>query len=311
MNPNELTVPPLHDVDLKHLRLFKAVVECGGLSAAEELTGMGVSAISRQLSDLEVRLGAPLCRRGRSGFQLTTEGEATYQAALRLFDSVDEFRATVAAVKGEIGGEVGIWLIDHCISPANQHFSEALRRYSTDHPKVQLSLNVAGPQDVERAVAERKAALGITFCKSDLPGLRYHVVGAEDASLYCGRGHPAFGLDTTAARACLSASPSRVRRGYLADDHLAEQLPGPAGPVSYHIDATVLLLLTGLHVGIVPDLIAQPLIASGQLYRLPLPEFQTCRPLFLVTRAARGSSRAVDLMFDSLAAALAAGAGTP
>ena len=46
----------LADIDLKLLRVFKTVVECGGFSAAEVELNIGRSAISRQMSDLETRL---------------------------------------------------------------------------------------------------------------------------------------------------------------------------------------------------------------------------------------------------------------
>ena len=47
----------LHDVDLRHLRVFVAIVECGGLSAAEAKLNLSRSTISARLADLEVRLG--------------------------------------------------------------------------------------------------------------------------------------------------------------------------------------------------------------------------------------------------------------
>ena len=45
------------DFDIRLLRIFRSVVECGGLSAAETVLGIGRSAISQQMSDLEQRLG--------------------------------------------------------------------------------------------------------------------------------------------------------------------------------------------------------------------------------------------------------------
>ncbi|MEF0942406.1 LysR family transcriptional regulator [Rhizobium sp. BR 362] len=53
-----------------------SVVECGGLSAAEYTLGVGHSAISKHLSDLEARLMVLLCERGRSGFSITPMASA-------------------------------------------------------------------------------------------------------------------------------------------------------------------------------------------------------------------------------------------
>ena len=59
------------DTEIRLLRIFKAVVACGGLAAAELELNIGRSTISRHLRDLEERLGLVLCRRGRAGFALT------------------------------------------------------------------------------------------------------------------------------------------------------------------------------------------------------------------------------------------------
>jgi LysR family transcriptional regulator, transcriptional activator for bauABCD operon len=291
-----LPIPPLHDIDIKHLRLFKAVVECGGLSAAEEATGLGTSAISKQLSDLETRVGCQLCVRGRSGFQLTAEGQVAYAATLRLLDAIDEFREVLGTAKNEIRGELSIWLIDHsAFTPANP-VSMAIGEFCDRYPQVTLTLNVASPDLVERAVAEKKAALGITICKSNLPSLNYQVVTSESASMYCGRGHAAFGADEHRARQLVEESACYVRRGYLVNETVPLSLSERARTLSHHVEGTLQLLLCGQFVGIVPDHIAEPWVERGKLYRLPVPEWMSERPVFCVTRESLGVVRAADLM---------------
>ena len=90
----ELQTMQVHDVDLRLLRVFVAIVECGGLSAAESRLNIGRSTISAHLSDLEVRLGIKLCKRGRSGFELTETGRVTYQASLELLQQCEAFTST-------------------------------------------------------------------------------------------------------------------------------------------------------------------------------------------------------------------------
>ncbi|MFW8641943.1 LysR family transcriptional regulator [Rhizobium beringeri] len=63
------SVPVLTSVsspDLHLLRVFVAVTEAGGFSAAQLTLNVSQSTISTQMSDLEARLGLKLCRRGRS-----------------------------------------------------------------------------------------------------------------------------------------------------------------------------------------------------------------------------------------------------
>ena len=61
----------ISDMDLRLLRVFRSVVECGGMAAAELELNIATSTISRHIKDLETRLGLTLCRRGRGGFALT------------------------------------------------------------------------------------------------------------------------------------------------------------------------------------------------------------------------------------------------
>ena len=77
------------DFEIRLLRIFRSVVECGGFSAAESVLGIGRSAISLHMSDLEQRLGLRLCQRGRAGFALTEEGREVYQSSLQLFGALE------------------------------------------------------------------------------------------------------------------------------------------------------------------------------------------------------------------------------
>ena len=74
----------LSDMDLRLLRVFRSVVECGGMAAAGLELNIGVSTVSRHIKDLEIRLGLTLCRRGRAGFALSDEGQQIYAETLRL-----------------------------------------------------------------------------------------------------------------------------------------------------------------------------------------------------------------------------------
>ena len=54
----------ISDMDLRLLRVFRTVVDCGGMAAAELELNIGTSTVSRHIKDLETRLGLTLCRRG-------------------------------------------------------------------------------------------------------------------------------------------------------------------------------------------------------------------------------------------------------
>ncbi|MGQ3028986.1 MAG: LysR family transcriptional regulator, partial [Ferrovibrionaceae bacterium] len=68
----------LDTADIRLLRLFMTIVEAGGFAAAQGELNLSLSTISTHVSTLETRLGVVLCKRGRSGFEVTPEGQAVY-----------------------------------------------------------------------------------------------------------------------------------------------------------------------------------------------------------------------------------------
>src|SRR5215831_11099766 len=94
----------LGDIDLRLLRVFKAVADCGGMAAAELELNIAMSTISRHVKDLEERLGLVLCRRGRGGFALTAEGEKVYAAAEQLLSATESFRDSLHDIHRGLGG---------------------------------------------------------------------------------------------------------------------------------------------------------------------------------------------------------------
>jgi DNA-binding transcriptional LysR family regulator len=65
--------------DLTSLAVFRSVVEHRSFLGAQVALGLSQSAVSFHIKGLEQRLGFRLCRRGRSGFELTDRGAIVYE----------------------------------------------------------------------------------------------------------------------------------------------------------------------------------------------------------------------------------------
>ena len=92
----------LYRADLHLLGVFMTVAQCGGFAAAQVTLNVDQSTISRQIGDLERRLGMRLCQRGRAGFHLTDKGRVVYEACQHLSIALESFRTTVGALRGEL-----------------------------------------------------------------------------------------------------------------------------------------------------------------------------------------------------------------
>ena len=58
--PSRAALGQISDMDLRLLRVFRTVVDCGGMAAAELELNIGTSTVSRHIKDLETRLGLVL-----------------------------------------------------------------------------------------------------------------------------------------------------------------------------------------------------------------------------------------------------------
>ena len=82
-------------MELEQLRIFTALCEAGGFSAAARRLYKRHSSVSRAVSALERELGVTLCERDRTRFALTAAGERLYAGALELLKEADELEERV------------------------------------------------------------------------------------------------------------------------------------------------------------------------------------------------------------------------
>lgn len=80
---------PRSDVNRSgEMEVFTRVVELGGFSAAARALRMTPSAVSKLVARLETRLGVRLVNRSTRKLQLTPEGSAYYDRAIRILDDI-------------------------------------------------------------------------------------------------------------------------------------------------------------------------------------------------------------------------------
>ena len=81
----------LSDVDLRLLRVFKAVAEAGGIVKAQGVLGISQPTISAHIANLEKRLNVRLAERGPQGFALTAQGEEVLVETDRMLAYLDQY----------------------------------------------------------------------------------------------------------------------------------------------------------------------------------------------------------------------------
>ncbi|MCO5091306.1 LysR family transcriptional regulator [Bosea sp. (in: a-proteobacteria)] len=293
---------PIADFDIRLLRVFKTIVEEGGLKAATAALDVSLPTISKQLSDLEARLGARLCERGSRRFELTPEGHVLYKAAVDLFVGIGQFEFEIDQMKIGKKGELRLAVIDNVISDDNCPLIGALTHMQKND--VHIRLSVLDPDTILSKISEGRLDAGIVPVYRKWAGLEYRVLYSEQMSLYCGQSHPLFHRhDDVCERELIDHD--FVEHGYVDVNEIDDFAPvGKAGATAWQVEAVAILLMTGRYLGYLPDHYAEPLIRKGKIRRLLKDSGGYRTNVALVHRVAARPSRPLKMLFSALDEAL-------
>lgn len=290
----------VQDVDLRLLRLFVTIVECGGLSAAESRLNIGRSTISAHLSDLEVRLGVTLCKRGRSGFELTDPGRITYQASLELLQQCEAFATTVAGSKHKLSGRVSIAIIDTLVSDPRCKVAQAIAALKDKSDTIQFDMYVCEAREVETAVANGRSLLGIGVSRHHIRGLDYTPLFNETNYLYCAESHPLFACKAADTDKLLQRSEV-ITSNYMRDkERRNDGLNYQNSATAYHDEGIAHLILSGKFIGYLPEHYASHWVAKGVFKAILPQQYSYNIPVVLVTSNSHAASPLAQAMIKQI-----------
>lgn len=305
--PSRSALGQLSDMDLRLLRVFRAVADCGGMAAAELELNIGTSTVSRHIKDLETRLGLVLCRRGRAGFALTPEGQKIYAQTTQLLAATDAFRSSVDEIHQRMGGQLQVAVFDKTVSNPQAHVAQAIALFTQRAPDVALNLHVATLNGIERGVLDGQFHIGIIPGHRNSDTLQYSRLFDENMRLYCGAGHTLFGadhspLDWEAVRALPFAG-----LGYHSPNlQVSQRLQLTRMATGFDQESIATLILSGCFLGFLPDHYAQSFVARGQMQAVKPALFHYECEFFAITRRSPVASRATRAFLGCLEEAHAA-----
>lgn len=267
--PKKAYLGRVSDVDLRLLRVFRSVVACGGVSAAELELNIGRSTISRHLSDLEVRLGVKLCNRGPAGFALTSEGKRVLSASTRLLSAINSFQSEVDEVHERLAGHLSIALFDKTITNPEARLPQAIRLFDEMAPSVTIEIHVEPVNVIESGVLTGRFDVGIIPIHGQSSSMGYYPIYSEQMYLYCGESHELF------ARADGKISRKEIQQckyagiGFHSPNMMvSHQLKLSRSADAYDEEALAALILSGRYIGFLPDHYVKSLVERGEMRRL-------------------------------------------
>ena len=272
------------DIDLRLLKVFRAVVEAGGFSNAQAVLNVSQSTISTQMSQLETRVGFVLCQRGRSGFRLTCEGEAFYRRVVELFRSLQSFESQTAEIRGGLSGVLRIGFLDNIITDASCPLREAMTRFIRQPDnQVRIALDVLSPAALEQGVLDLSLDAAIGIFPHRLAGLKYEPLYQERDVLVCHCSHALARVDDPHLLARALPATPRVVRSFLGTAEFPFEDDGREARVT-SLEASAMLILSGTYVGFLPRHYVQSWLDSGELVELLPDKFVRHSQFHLVTR---------------------------
>jgi LysR family transcriptional regulator for metE and metH len=124
-------------MEIRHLKLVKAIVEEGSITKAIAKLHLTQSALSHQLKEAEYQLGTKIFLRTNKKLILTNAGEKLYQAANEILNKLAD---TEQEIKQLIFGEAGeIRISTECYS-SYHWLPSVLKQFQFLYPKVDLKI---------------------------------------------------------------------------------------------------------------------------------------------------------------------------
>lgn len=124
-------------MEIRHLRLIKAIVEEGSITKAIDKLHLTQSALSHQLKEAEYQLGTMIFLRTNKKLILTQAGEKLYQTAKEIIDKLSD---TEKEIKQLVYGEIGeIRISTECYS-GYHWLPSVMKQFQKLYPNIDLKI---------------------------------------------------------------------------------------------------------------------------------------------------------------------------
>jgi DNA-binding transcriptional LysR family regulator len=150
-------ISPLN-IPLNSFLVFHEVAKFRSFSRAAEELFVSQPAVSKQIKELEQKIGMGLIRRGRGGFDLTEAGEMLFKHTHKICNHLLEIGSVLDNLKKDHHGVLKIGTTESyskCLMP------KLLSGFQTSHPSIKITLEVGNSEEIEKSLLNYKNDLGL------------------------------------------------------------------------------------------------------------------------------------------------------
>jgi DNA-binding transcriptional LysR family regulator len=290
-------------IDLNKVTMFVKVVETGSFTAAAAGLRLPKSSVSRGVSALEEALGARLLQRTTRRLHLTDAGRRYFQRARESLGGLDEAATEVSDLEREPRGTVRITALDF----GDGAMSDVIAAFHRRYPRIHIDMTMTGRRV---NLVEERFDLAVRAGLLEDSTLVARKVAQSELGLYASPDYLArHGIPRRFSE--LSRHECVLFRG--TKEVFPWRLSGPRGPETVRVSGAITtddihsvcgLIVAGVGVGMVPDTLAEPLVARGAMVRL-LPAYSLRGgAIYVVSPPLRQLPTRVALLRDHLIAEL-------
>ncbi len=294
---------------LKSLEIFRAVAERRSFTQAATALGLSAAVVTRAVQDLEQLLGARLLHRSTRSVVPTREGASVLARAAGVLDAFEALAVAGCGQAGELSGDIRF------TAPASfgaARLTPLLTDFMARHPQVRIELVLTDtPLSIE--------AEGVDLALRIAHALPEHLVarrvgevavGVYGAPAYLARrGMPRDPAELAAHDCVVHSSAGRVVPWQLCHPVTGERSMPTARRLfsANHVEAVLVAAALGTGLAMLPRVLADPLVARGEL-RPVLASWSCPSPgIHLVYRERRLQPSRVRGLIDHLVQAFESG----
>lgn len=288
--------------DLTTLNLVLAIADTRSITAGAGREHLALAAASKRLSDLEARLGVTLFERRARGVEPTEAGRALVRHVRSLNAQLHALESEVVEFSHGIQGHLRIaanaGAISECLPPDLAAFSQA-------HPQIRISLEDLTSAEVQAAVAEGRADVGI--CVPPLLDNRLDARRYRHATLAAmvPAGHALARRRSVRFEQLLDHDIVGLHQGAAVHEMMRAEAEGRGRPLKARLqvrgfDAIAQLVEAGLGVAVLPAAVAARFAQIFRVKVLVLDEPWGQRDYLLVLRRQEVLPTVVQRFADAL-----------
>ncbi len=288
--------------DLTTLHLVLAIADTRSITRGAERENLALAAASKRLSDLETRLGVALFERRARGVEPTEAGRALVRHVRSLNVQLHALESEVVefahGIKGHLRIVASAGAISECLPPDLAAFLQA-------HPQIRISLEDQTSAEVQAAVAEGRADVGIFVPPLLDSRLQTHLYRTASLAAIVPADHLLARRESVRFEALLDHDIVGLHHGAAAHELMRAEAEGQGRPLKARLqvrgfDAIAQLVEAGLGVAVMPAEVAARLARVFALKVLRLDETWAQRRYLLAVRQQEVLPTVVQRFVDAL-----------